>query len=197
MKEKLTDEQHEAIISALDKALNDGPWNESNFLGAIAKNIENIREQYLEQLGSRTSAQIKAETHLANRMALRSGQQEVFVSLYSADGGNLQSWERIVANIPRQMISRSIYATEDQVKAIIKTKENKMNEAYIGIYINQSDIIPLPPDKALSDKLGNSLLTLKDKTLDVENISRFVHTTGIYRYEHSRLIKETSGDYPV
>ncbi|CAM4505134.1 MAG: hypothetical protein LEGION0403_FIIPPAGN_01928 [Legionella sp.] len=192
MKEILSDQQNEAILQALDEAINNGPWEESNFLRAIGKNLNDIRENFVNQLGTRTKAQIQAETQFANRMALRSGQQEVFVSLYSADGSNIQSWERIVANLPRQMISRPIYAIEEHAKAIIKTKENKINEAYLGIFINQSGVIALPPDKALSDKLGNLLLTLKDRTLDLDNISRFVHVSGVYHYDRGRLVKETS-----
>ncbi|WP_058533113.1 Dot/Icm secretion system protein IcmQ [Legionella saoudiensis] len=190
MKEILSDQQNEAILQALDEAINNGPWDESNFLRAIGKNLNDIRENFANQLGTRTKAQIQAETQLANRMALRSGQQEVFVSLYSADGSNIQSWERIVANLPRQMISRPIYAAEEHVKEIIKTKENKINEAYLGIFINQNSVIPLPPDKALTDKLGNQLLTLKDRTLDLDNISRFVHVSGVYHYSRGRLLKE-------
>lgn len=191
MKETLSDQQNEAILKALDDAIINGPWEQSNFLRALGKNLNDIRENFVNQLGARTKAQIQAETKLANRMALRSGQQEVFVSLYSTDGTNLQSWERIVANLPGQMISRPIYTCEDHVKALIKMKENKQNEAYLGIFINQSSIISLPSDKALADKLGNPLLTLKDRTLDLDNISRFVHITGIYRYEHGRLFKES------
>jgi intracellular multiplication protein IcmQ len=189
MKDKLSDEQNEAILKALDETLKNDAWEESNFLRAIQSNLKEVREKFLNQLGSRTKEQVKAETHLANRMARRGEQQEVFVSLYSSDGTNIQSWERIVSNLPRQMISRPIYASEEHAEELIKTKENKHNEAYIGIFINQTDIISLPPDKVLNDKLGNMLLTLKDKTLNLENISRFVHSSGIYQYDRGRLIK--------
>ena len=78
---------------------------------------------------------------------------------------------------------------EADVKALLKTKENKQNESYVAIYINQSDILPLSSDKAPVDKLGKILLSLKDKTLNLDNISRFVHSTGVYKYERGRLIK--------
>lgn len=189
MKDRLSDEQNEAILKALNDAIEQGPWEHSNFLRVVGKNLIEIRDSFLTQLGASSQAQLKAESHLANRIALRSGQQEIFVSLYSADGTNIQSWERIVANLPRQMISRPIYADEEDVKAIIKTKENKQNEAYVAIYINQSDILPLHPEKAAVDKLGKTLLALKDKTLNLDNISRFVHLSGIYKFERGRLIK--------
>jgi len=189
MKDQITDEHNEAILKALNKAIEIGPWEKSSFLKVIGKNLNQIRDDFIAQLGTRSKAQLKAESNLANRIALRSGQQEVYVSLYSADGTNLQSWEKIVANLPRQMISRPIYADENDVRDIIKSKENKINEAYVAIYINQTDILSLSADRASFDKLGKVLLSLKDKTLMLDNISRFVHHTGSYKYEHGRLIK--------
>jgi len=189
MKDQLSDEQNEAILKALNDAIEKGPWEQSNFLKVIGKNLTEIRDNFLNQLGASSQAQLKAESHLANRIALRSGQQEIYISLYSSDGANLQSWERIVANLPRQMISRPIYADEENLKALLKTKENKQNEAYVAIYINQSDILSLGIDKTAIDKLGKTLLNLKDKTLNLDNISRFVHASGIYRFSHGRLLK--------
>ena len=191
MKDRLSDEQNDAILNALNDAIEKGPWEQSSFLKVIGKNLVEIRDDFLTQLGASTKAQLRAESNLANRLALRSGQQEVYISLYSADGNNLQTWERIVANLPRQMISRPIYAREDDIKSLLKTKENKKNEAYVAIFINQGDILPLAPDKASVDKLGTVLLALKDKTLNLDNISRFVHFTGTYHYVQGRLTKIT------
>lgn len=189
MNDKLSDEQNDAILNALNDAIAQGPWQHSAFLKVIGKNLLEIREDFLNQLGASGQAQLKAESHLANRIALRSGQQEIYVSLYSMDGSNLQSWEKIIANLPRQMISRPIYADEEDIKAALKIKENKKNEAYVAIYINQNDILSLGPDKASIDKLGKPLLSLKDKTLNVDNISRFVHISGVYQLNKGRLVK--------
>lgn len=189
MKDQLSDKQNEEILKALDEAINKGPWDKSNFLKVIGKNLNDLREKFANIVGS--NKHLKAESHLANRIALRSGQQEVFIGIYTSDGSNIQAWERILMNLPRQVISRPIYADEADVKELIKTKENKQNEAYVAVYINQSDILPLPPDKVASDKLGKKLLTLKDKSLNLDNISRFVHTSGIYRFERNRLVKNS------
>lgn len=186
----LSDKQNEAILKALDDAIKNGPWDKSNFLRAIGKSLSEIRDNFATKAGARSKAQIRAETYLANRLALRGSQQEIFVSLYSTDGTNIQSWEKIIANLPGQMISRPIYANEEHVKSLLKTKEHKQNEAYVAIYVNKADILSLPPDKTLVDKLGNTLLSLKDKSVDVENISRFVHISGIYQIVSGHLIKE-------
>ena len=190
MKNILSDEQKEVIRKALDEAIKSGPWDKSSFLRAIGKNLNEIRDNFVSRANSFGKDRAKAEASLASRLALRSNQLEVFISLYSADGVNIQSWERIIINLPRQMISRPIYTEEEHVKSMLKTKENKLNEAYVAIYVNKTDVIPLPPDKAIVDKLGNSLLALKDKSLDVGNITRFVHDSGVYQLTRGRLIKE-------
>lgn len=192
MKDENSPEEHnETILKALDYAIQNGPWDKSNFLRSIGNRLVGIRDNFAKRISARSDAQIRADTHLANRLALRTGQQEVFISLYTADGSNLQSWERIIANLPRQMISRPIYESEDQVKSLIKSKENRVNEAYVVIYINKSDIIPLSRDKILHDRLGNPLITLKDRSLDLENVTRFVHISGEYKYSRGRLTKES------
>lgn len=189
MKETLSDQQNEAILKALDQAIKNGPWGESNFLRVIGKNLLDVRECFANHLGTRSHAQKETDTHVDNLVALRNGQEEIFVSLYSSDGANLESWEKIVANLPRQMISRPIYASEKHLKEVIAAKVNKENEAYIGIYVNKTDIISLTPDKTLVDKFGNALITVKDKTLSLENITRFIHSSGVYQFDRGRLVK--------
>ncbi|KTD67786.1 IcmQ protein [Legionella steelei] len=189
--ENFTKEHNDAILKALDYAIQNGPWDKSNFLRSIGNRLIGIRDNFSKKINMRSQSQIQSDTNLANRLALRGNQQEVFISLYTSDGSNIQSWERIIINLPRQMISRPIYGSEEQVQELIKSKENKQNEAYVGIYINNTDMIHLAPDKILHDRLGSPLLTLKDRSLDLENITRFVHISGVYKYSRGRLIKES------
>lgn len=194
MKDELTEQQTQAILKALDEAIETGPWEESNFLRVIGKNLRSIRNDFANRIGSDVKEQqekLKTESHLANRVALRTGQQEVFIGLYSTEGNNLQAWERILANLPRQMISRPIYPNEEDVKYLIKSKENKINEAYVAVYINQNDILEMPPDKIPKDRFGKPLLSLKDRSLSLDNINRFVHLSGVYRYIKGRLVKNS------
>src|ERR1700722_9147682 len=125
MKDKLSDEQNKSILEALNHAIEKGPWDQSNFLKVIGKNLIEIRDDYLKQLGTSSHEQLKADRLAANRLASRSSQQEIYISSYFAEGANLHAWERIIANLPRQLISRPIYAEEEDLKALIKTKENK------------------------------------------------------------------------
>ena len=188
MKDKLSEQQVQAILKALDDTIAKGPWDESNFLKVIGKDLREIREGLHEYIASRKQAP-SLSSYVSNPKIQGIGQQEVFISLYSAEGRLIQSWERIVHNLPRQMLSRPIYENEKDIINAIKHKENKINEAYVCVYINSNDILVLHEDKTPKDKLGNKLLVLKDKALQLENITRFVHLTGEYQYLHGRLHK--------
>ena len=191
MNDELTKQQVDAILKALDDAIQQGPWGTSSFLRVIGKSLLEIREGFAKRVDASAQQQSNRLSSLANQMALRSAQRKVYIVLYSFEGSNIKTWERIVANLPRQMISRPVYSQEDDAIAFIKTKENKNNEAYIVIYINESDILPMPTDKLPHDKLGKQLLTLKDKSLKLDNIDCFVHQSGVYHYSQGRLVKDS------
>lgn len=187
--DELTKQQTDTILKALDDALQQGPWGASSFLQVIGKSLLEIRDGFANRTDSSTQQKANHELSLANQEELRRGQQKVYIALYSFEGSSLQSWERIVANLPRQMISRPIYTKEEDVIDIVKSKEKKINEAYVSIYINENDILPIPTDKLPVDKLGKHLLTLKDRSLKLDNIDCFVHQSGTYHYSHGRLHK--------
>lgn len=194
MKDRLTEQQTNKIIEALDDAIANGPWEASNFLRAIGNNLREIRETFVNDADSAGQEKAKMAAHLANRVALRAGQQEIFIALYSSEGNNLQSWERILVNLPKQIISRPIYANEDDLKELIRSKERKVNEAYVSIYISQNDILQPTSDRIPVDKLGKPLLSLKNKSLNLDNINRFVHQSGTYSFLYGRLVKNLPTD---
>ena len=186
----LTKEQVDAVLQALNEAIEQGPWDESNFLRVIGRNLQGIRDGFVKEVEAQDNTRQSISPYLTQKMALRRDMQKVFVALYSSDGSNLSAWDRIIANLPHQMISRPIYANEEDVKAIIKSKEHKINEAYVAIYITPKDILALSTDKMPVDKLGKQMLTLKDKTLHLDNMDYFVHQSGVYHYAQGRLVKD-------
>lgn len=191
MKEKLTENQAKAILKALDDAIQQGPWDESNFLRVIGKNLREIRKKFSEQINE-LSIPAGKDIFQTSPAALKAGEQEVFIGLYSNEGNNLQAWERILSNLSRQVVSRPIYANEKDIIYFIKEKENKVNEAYVVARINQEDILELPVDKIPRDKFGKPLILLKDRALLLENIVRFTHLSTHYDYLKGRLIKKSS-----
>lgn len=184
-KESSNDDLAMNVLNALDEALATGPWSESNFLKIIQKNLQDIRNEFASAIEIKEDMIVDPGLAEARFKDLK----EVYISLYSSDGAELSSWERIINNLPRQLISRPIYAAEEDIKYLIRSKENKINEAYVAIYINEQDILNLSADKVMKDKFGKLLLNLKDKTLNLNNISRFVHYSGVYSFQKGRLKK--------
>jgi intracellular multiplication protein IcmQ len=189
MKDKLSEEQLKAILKALDSAVDEGPWEESNFLRVIGKKLREIRDQFANNVEFPGKDKNKVSSHLANRVALRSGQREIFIALYSSTGIKIQSWAHIIANLPKQSVSRAIYANEQDVKDFIRAKENPNYHGYVSIYVNQNDILSTTPEKTPVDKLGKSLLSLKGNVIKIDNITRFEHATGTYQYSGGRMVK--------
>ena len=187
MKQELSDEQIRAIKKVLDDAIETGPWSESNFLKVIGKNLQDIRDTFLAGVGHHGMSNTLSDSSLAHRVALRSNQKEIYISLYASEGGTLFAWERLLANLPKHVTSRPIYAEEEEVKKLIRAKDKPVNEAYVAVYVDKTDILDLPPERVTRDRYGIMLLTLKDRTIQPENITRFVHRSGVYKYVQGRL----------
>ena len=156
-------------LQALDDALAAGPWTETSFIIIVGKKLRVLRD------------------HLAHRAHLTASHKLVYISLYSLEGANIASWERIIANLQRQIVSRPVYTNEEDAQNIIKTKEKKINEAYVSFYVTEVDVLELPADKIPLDKLGKPMLVLKDNAINLENIEYFFHLSGKYRYSRGQL----------
>jgi intracellular multiplication protein IcmQ len=184
MDNRKTDEELK-ILDALEEAIKNGPWEASTFLRVIGKKLQEIRDNFIDATHEKSTS---SSTNISQAM-FRSGQKEIFISLYSQGGSSISAWEKIISSLPNQVLSRPIYADEKSASNSIRMKENKVNEAYVSFFILPSDILNLSPDKTPKDKLGRSLLTLKDRTLKLENFNKFIHETGVYKYFNGRLVK--------
>lgn len=191
MKNKMNEEQAKVVLEALDKALAEGPWESSNFLRVIGKNLRKIRDNFVQEVKLNEAIETPAKELSTKLPASHRGQKEIYIALYTQEGSVLQAWERLILNLPKQVVSRPIYAQEEDVKFLIKSKENKINEAYAAIYVNEDDILAMHPDKVSKDRFGKALLTLKDKAINLDNITRFVHISGVYHYKKGRLFIKT------
>lgn len=192
MKEnQLSDEQIDAILNAFRDAIDNGPWATSAFLRVLGKKLQEIFDEFESHVDVHQEAvAAKKEEHHSRKKPTES-QQEVFIALYSSDGANFKTWEHIISNLPKQLVSRPVYEAEEPLKNAIRARENAVNEGYVVAYIPASSILAMPEDRMAKDKFGNILLSLKDKALSLEHVVRFVHVSGIYAYTHGRLVKDT------
>ncbi len=195
-KNKLSDEQINVILGAFQDALEHGPWASSALLRVLGKKLQGIYDSFEADVGSEKAALSKKESEHHSRRQPLETQQEVCVALYSSDGANLKSWEQILINLPRQMVSRPVYEKEEAIKKAIRSRKKQINEGYVVIYVDKNNILSVPEDRAPQDRLGTTLLTLKDKSLSLDQVVRFVHMGHVYTYSRGRLTKDlsTNGD---
>lgn len=193
MNEKPSEHQVDPILAALDEAISKGPWEQSNFLKVIGKNLRDIRDKYASQINLESDS-AQNITNFIHNAPIKTGYQEVFIALYSSDGNNLLSWERLLASLPKQIISRPIYVNEADIIDVLRTKENKINEGYVSVLISENDILKTSADKTPVDKLGKPLLSLKNASVNLDNIKTFVHQFGTFSYSHGKLIKKPSAE---
>lgn len=177
------------FLAALDKAIASGSWDETNFVLIIGKKLKEMRENLAADIKKAEDDTEFSSELLVRNLAMQNSLQEVFVALYSIEGSKLSSWEQIILNLRRQLVSRPVYAKEEEVIAFLKTKEKKVNEAYVSIFVNPEDILSIRPDKVQVDKLGQPLLVIKDNAISLDCINYFVHLSGKYRYSRGKLIK--------
>lgn len=182
-------QQAKRTLKALDEALLAGPWNETSFIVIVGKKLKQIRDDLAAKITAFEEDETSAPEYVAHRAHLSASHKLVYISLYSLEGINISSWERIIANLQRQIVSRPVYALEEDVQNIIKTKDKKINEAYVSFYVDQAAILDLSAEKIPLDKLNKPMLVLKDNAINLENIEFFYHITGKYRYSRGHLIK--------
>jgi intracellular multiplication protein IcmQ len=187
MMNTLSKEQASAALKILDLLLSESKWNETNFYRAMSNKLHAMRDNFANAL-SLNDLNNKLASHMVNRIATRNNQQEIFIGLYVSDGTNALAWEKILSNLPGQLISRPIYAEESQIQAVIKTKSKPLNEAYVSIYVDRNAFITVDEDKVPLDKLGQKMLILKNNSINLENIHFFVHMFKRYQYSKGRLV---------
>ncbi|MDP3558959.1 MAG: Dot/Icm secretion system protein IcmQ [Legionellaceae bacterium] len=190
----LTPEQAQAVLDSLKKAISAGPWEKSNFLRFIGQSLQRLHDSFQDKMNASKPKvlTVKEQTEKDEATELRSqNEQDVYVALYCSSGSDMHAWERIISNVGRQFASRPVYADEEAVLALLREKKTTpQNEGYIVVTVAPNDILVVAEDKIPKDKFGKTLLLLKNNTLRLERMKRFVHTSGVYSFVHGRLVLE-------
>src|SRR3990167_53270 len=103
MKKNIIAEDVISIVKTLDDAINNGPWESSNFLRVVGKNLQKIRDDLLKSLDTNTLIETRSfESALVRRSILPAEQKKVFIALYAVGGNLLANWEKILCNLSSQ-----------------------------------------------------------------------------------------------
>lgn len=179
------------LIEILDKIIEKGHWEGTLFLQAAGKKLRELREHLKANLDVSTEPtespsllhryrQTKTTLNKANL---------VFILIYSAEGGNLKQWETIINSLATHSMTRPIYRNESDVQAVIRSKPNKQNDAYIAFSITADDINPPFNNKPSVDRYGNELVVLKEGVIHSDKVEYFIHTSGKYFFQNGKLIR--------
>lgn len=175
------------VIKAFDKAIEEGPWDESSFFRAIGNKLIQIRDQYKRDLHLESTDDSGMPTSIANRIAQRHGLAEVFIVLYNSEGSNQGKWESMLQNVQSYAVNRPVYEDEAFAKAALRGAMNKQNEAYIAAYVQKESILELPEEKTPYDRWGNKLLALNNNAISLSNVTRLIHISGKYEVENGKM----------
>jgi len=186
--DKLSNEDVAVVLKTLDDLLTKSPWAASDFLGAIAKKIQVLRDDFAKRAEAPTTI-VNPAHEMVFDAAGQATRREIFVALYSSTGANLQSWEQILASLPNQIISRPVYSTEIDVQERMRASLNPTNEAYAVVLVDLVIIIAEPPEKARKDKYGKPLLSIREKAISMNQIIRFVHRNESYLLKDGHLVR--------
>ncbi len=190
---KKSQERHIKILSALDKGIAKNNWQRSVFLKAIGEKLTDIRNVYFNSLSTPANADRSNNFGSgANKIIDRSQQVCVFVSLYNNTNHEMEGWQKQIRSLFDQSITRPIYTSESDAEAIIKTKQKQENEAYLAVYVDKNQVIQNPNMATLQDRLGHTLVQIKDKSIDPNNIVYMVHASGHYVWDNNKLTKKIS-----
>ena len=188
MTDELTPEETKEILEALNAALDKGPWKKSIFLRAIGKKLEGVREEFKSGLVDETA--LIANQELAKEVKPKSDKTMIFISLYNAQGKQIERWEQLIGALLLQTLTRPTYRQERDIQEAISITGSAEAQGYVSVEVKETDILTIPEGKAPKDRRGVKLLSLRKNALKPENIQRFYHSSGVYAFEAGKLIKQ-------
>lgn len=177
------------ILKALDEAIEKCQLDDSLYFRGIRKKLTDARERFIAELDLDAHLKKLADAESPPQTSLEESQfVEVYISLYQAEGANIRKWENILSSITALSVSRPAYKNEEDVAATIRAKAHKINDAYVAVKVHKDDLLK-SSDKLLADRAGKEVLALREGVIRPQNITRFVHVSGVYKFRNGSLIK--------
>lgn len=177
-----------AIKKILDEGISNGPWQGNLFLTGIRKKLEEIRDNFVVEVGlDQHHEQIANDLLIANRCE----SSEVYVALYQSQGCNMHKWQEVVASLVNYTMGRPIYCSEKDVQAATHLNDRNLNHAYAVVKVHSDAILDDTVGQARTDREGRKLVSLREAAIQLKDIVRLVHATGEYKVVRNFLVKQT------
>ena len=175
------------VINALDKAIAEGDWEASLFFRNIGKKLQQVRDNFVRELAEEEKAEQVEEISAIPQAKV--GYQKIYISLYQAQDDNVERWQQSVKALAEYNISRPVYGEEGHMMTLIRAKTDRKREAYVVAQVPEDCVLPPYPGLPTEDKFGHALLSIKERSIRLENILEFVHGEARYHIIDGKLVQ--------
>lgn len=177
------------IVADVDSVLNENDYESSLFLRNTVKPLKQMREEALSVLAL-LDEQDEIEKHFTP--VLKEDMVPVYVLVFQQQGHNLAKWAQLLRGLSQYVLGRPIYATEADVRKVIRTKMTEDQEGYVKVAIDKAILEKCALMAPRKDRYGNTLLSLPAGTVSSHNILEFVQGKKCYHFNEGELIDVSS-----
>lgn len=110
---------------------------------------------------------------------------KLYIYLYTTEGKRLEAWQRLLANLDKQYISRPIYRNEVDAQYAVFNAPVMHNAGYVAVWVDKKFL--LEAENGPRDKFGHELLMLKDRAIDLAKIEYFWTNSSQYQWKLGKL----------
>ncbi len=175
------------IVNLVDRVLAIEGWELSLFLRNLMKPLIEAKEQaqaILDESGAAASNEEQA-------IELKDNEQLLYMTLYQAQGHDLQAWALQLKSIKHTMLGRPLYNNEEAAKAKVRAKVDQSCDAYVVIRVHHDCQLELPDSiKRTGSQLEHKVIMLEQGCLSVDNIVEFHYMKHVYTFEKGQLIQK-------
>lgn len=115
----------------------------------------------------------------------------VYVYLYNTQGTYLRSWQNMLTPkvFYEYSVNRPIYSEKHHIETLLRSKENKLQHAYLTVAVRSQDILRSPESK---DSLGQPLLKVREGALRIEKLISLTHNEHDYKVDDEGMLIKRS-----
>ena len=173
----------DAVLLALGQLTAECGAVDSSYLHAQLKPFFLLQQEALDlkkQLLSKQGVVTIAEPVLAEDAV------KVYISLYQADGYDMEAWQAQLASVASYCVGRPVYKDQASVEQAIRQRMRQSAEAYVVAIVPKSAIITSVAGLGFTQSDGR--IHLRSGVLRTEHIVEFVHSGQRYRYIDGQFI---------
>jgi len=179
------------LVAILDNLLSSDDWETSLLLRATKKHLTALKDE-AKQIATKLNGNAELKVRQEVNATLKEGHLKIYISLYQAKGSSIKVWHKMLKSLANYSMSRPVYANEEHVREVIRSKPDMQRHAYAIVAIANDNIINL--GKKPVDSFNHELLMLKEGTVQLQNIIEFVHANEKhYVFKNDELILVTRG----